>query len=58
MCSCVTRVNNGLLGLDGVVLEENLVLVAYDPEMVTPLDLIQVVADAGPDHCYSARILA
>ncbi len=62
---CVTRVNNSLLFLDGVVLsrivlEENLALVAYDPEMVTPLDLIQAVADAGHDgrHRYAARILA
>lgn len=61
---CATRVNNSLLRLDGVllseiVLEECLAAVAYDPERVTPADLVQAVADAGNDgrHRYAARLL-
>jgi copper chaperone CopZ len=61
---CATRVNNSLLTLDGVllseiVLAECLAAVAYDPERVTPADLVQAVADAGNDghHRYAARFL-
>lgn len=61
---CAIRVNNSLLQLDGVllsgiVLEECLAVVTYDPEVATPSDLIQAVVDAGNDgrHQYAAHIL-
>jgi copper chaperone CopZ len=62
---CATRVNNSLLGLDGVIqsgvfLEHALAAVVYDPARVDVADLLQAVSDAGSDghHHYEATFLA
>lgn len=62
--TCATRVRNGLLNLDGVLLadvhlQNAVVSVAYDPENVTLAKLITAVANAGNDgrHHYEAQIL-
>jgi copper chaperone CopZ len=62
--TCAMRVRNGLLGTDGVVvadvvLEQGIAGVAYDPAIVSPSDLLSVVAHAGDDshHVYSAQFI-
>ena len=62
--NCATRVSNGLLGLEGVLavhvdLKQGLAVTAYDPEFVSPEDLIQAVANAGRDgrHHYGAQFI-
>lgn len=62
---CATRVRNGLLALEGILmsevfLEEGLAAVAFDPAQVSPSDLVSAVAAAGNDgrHRYQADILA
>lgn len=62
---CATRVNNGLLKLDGVlfsqvVLEQGMALVLYDPRRTTSGDLVRAVATAGNDgrHFYFAQVVA
>ena len=59
---CAIRVNNGLLGLDGVllsnvVLEEAAAVVVYDPHRAAPDDLLQAVVAAGHAgrHDYQAQ---
>jgi copper chaperone CopZ len=61
---CATRVQNGLLQVDGVllaevVLEHSLAVVTFDSERVMPAGLVQAVADARNDgrHHYSAHVL-
>ena len=61
---CATRVRNGLLLLDGVLLaeiylENSLAATAYDPQRVTPEEITQAVADAGNDgkHHYRAEVV-
>ncbi|MBZ0294891.1 MAG: cation transporter [Anaerolineae bacterium] len=61
---CATRVHNGLLQLDGVLLVEvtleiGLAAVAYDPAQVEPPDLVHAVAEAGNDgrHRYQAEVV-
>ncbi len=61
---CAMRVRNALLQLDGVILaevilEQSLALAAYDPERITPDDLMVAVAGAGNDgrHRYWAQLL-
>ena len=61
---CATRVRNGLLTLDGVLLaevqlENGIAAAAYDPERVTPEALTQAVTGAGNDgrHHYRADVL-
>lgn len=61
---CATRVRNGLLSLDGVLLADvnldmSMAAAAYDPQSVTPEDLTQAIAGAGNDgkHHYRAEIL-
>jgi copper chaperone CopZ len=61
---CATRVRNGLLTLDGVLvaevrLENGIAAAAYDPKRVTPDILAQAVASAGNDgkHHYRAEVL-
>lgn len=56
------RVRNGQLSLEGVLsaevfLEQGIAIAAYDPERVTPDDLLLAVAAAGNDdrHHYWAR---
>lgn len=60
---CVTRVRNGLLKLKGVLrtdveLEDELVVVAYNPQETGPVDLLKVIRGAGDDgkHKYYATI--
>lgn len=60
---CVTRVRNGLLGLNGVLradvlLEEELAVVAYDPQETSPGNLLKAIRGAGNDgkHTYCATI--
>jgi len=62
---CATRVRNGLLSLDGVLLaevllEQNIAAAAYDPQRVSPTDLVQAVANSGNDgrHHYQAEVAA
>ena len=62
---CAMRVQNALLRLEGVhlasvYLEHQMAAAAYDPDRVSPEDLIQAVAQAGNDgrHHYWARVLA
>lgn len=61
---CATRVRNGLLGLDGVLLAEvflemGFAAVAFDPQSVATEDLINAVSSAGDDarHHYAAEVL-
>lgn len=61
---CAMRVRNGLLSLEHVLfadvfLEKGLAIVAYDPERVTPDDLMMAVTLAGNDgrHNYRARVV-
>ena len=61
---CATRVRNGLLTLDGVLLadvqlEAGIATAAYDPQRVTPETLTLAVAGAGNDgrHHYQAQVL-
>jgi copper chaperone CopZ len=61
---CATRVRNGLLSLDGVLLadvflDRGMAAAAYDPERVSPKDLVAAVAGAGNDgrHHYRAEIM-
>ena len=61
---CATRVRNGLLSLEGVLLAEvfldrGVAAAAYDPEHVDPKDLVAAVASAGNDgrHRYRAEIM-
>ncbi len=64
-CSrCATRVQNGLLQVDGVllaevVLDQCLAVVTFDSDRVMPAGLVQAIADAGNDglHHYSAHVL-
>lgn len=60
---CVTRVRNGLLRLKGVLradveLEDELVVVAYNPQEASPGDLLRAIRGAGNDgkHKYYASI--
>ena len=61
---CATRVRNGLLMLEGVLLadvtlEMMIAAVAYDPKQITLVDLKQAVTDAGNDgkHSYRAEVI-
>ena len=61
---CAMRVRNGLLGLDGVLmaevhLEKGIAAAAFDPNMVTPSDLVAAVVGAGNDgrHHYQAEFI-
>jgi copper chaperone CopZ len=61
---CAMRVRNGLLGLDkvfltDVFLEKGLAAVVYDPEYITPDDLMIAVTAAGNDgrHHYRAKVV-
>ena len=61
---CATRVRNGLLMLDGVLstsvfLEKGMATVFYDPERLSPPELVWAVAQAGraSAHHYEARTL-
>ncbi len=56
---CAQRVRNGLLSLDGVLLadvllDRGLAAAAYDPQQLSPDDLVGAVAGAGNDgrHHY------
>ena len=60
---CATRVRNGLLALDGVILaevylEHNIAAAAFDPQRLTSEDLTQAVMNAGNDgkHHYQAQV--
>ncbi|MFQ5344022.1 MAG: heavy-metal-associated domain-containing protein [Anaerolineae bacterium] len=70
---CAQRVRNGLLGLEGVLLadvflEQGLAAAAYDPQQLSPDDLVGAVAGAGNPsissghsdgrHHYWAELLA
>lgn len=62
--NCAMRVRNGLLNLEGVLvayveLERGLAAAAYDPQRITPDDLVQAVANAGNDgrHHYQAQFI-
>jgi len=62
---CATRVRNGLLTLEGVLvadvfLERGVAAAAYDPQRVAPDDLVNAVADSGNDgrHHYRAEVLS
>ncbi len=62
--NCATRVHNGLISLEGVLLadvqlEMGMAAAAYDPQRVTPEDLVQAVAAAGNDgrHHYAAQVV-
>lgn len=62
--NCAMRVQNGLLGLEGVhaavvELERGLAAAAYDPEVILPSDLIEAVEQAGKDgrHNYWGQVL-
>ncbi|GAB4577456.1 MAG: hypothetical protein Fur0022_01870 [Anaerolineales bacterium] len=61
---CALRVQNGLLGLEGVLLAEvqldyGVAVAAYDPTRVSPDHLLAAVAGAGNDgrHHYAATFL-
>lgn len=61
---CATRVKNGLLGMDGVLLvevqlEQGIAAAAFDQNIVNTNDLLLAVAAAGNDgrHNYSAQLL-
>jgi len=61
---CATRVRNGLLMLDGVLLadvflETKTAAVAYDPQQVTQETLREAVSGAGNDgkHHYRAEVI-
>lgn len=61
---CATRVRNGLLMLEGVLLadvtlEMMIAAVAYDPGQVTPSALKQAVTEAGNDgrHHYRVEVI-
>ena len=61
---CATRVRNGLLSLNGVLLADifltaGMAAAAYDPKCVTPDDLVMAVAGAGDDgrHQYRAEVV-
>jgi len=61
---CATRVQNGLLKLEGVLtanvfLEEGMAVAAYDPAAVEIDDLIAAIAAAGGDsrHHYQAQLI-
>ena len=61
---CAMRVRNGLLSLKDVlfaevILEQGIAVVAYDPERVTPNDLLVAVESAGNDgrHHYMAKVV-
>ena len=61
---CATRVRNGLLALNGVLLADvflpdGMAAAAFDPKLVTPDDLLMAVASAGNDgrHHYRAETL-
>jgi copper chaperone CopZ len=63
--NCARRVNNSLLGLDGVVeasvyFEQGLAAVAYDPTRVDVPAMVQAVARIGREsgHSYEARLIA
>jgi copper chaperone CopZ len=54
---CAIRVRNALLSLDGVSLaevqsEQRIAAVAFDPNGITPADLVDVVVGAGNDGCH------
>lgn len=62
--TCATRVRNGLLQLDGVLLaqiflEQGVAAVAFDARQVSAGDLLTAIGAAGNDgrHHYAARIL-
>ncbi len=62
--TCATRVRNGLLNLDGVLLAEvqlqdGIVTVSYNAQEVSLDHLVTAVTDAGNDgrHHYAARIM-
>lgn len=62
--TCATRVRNGLLKMDGVLLAEinlnqSIAAVAYDPQQTTTDLLKQAVINAGNDgrHHYSAEVI-
>ncbi len=61
---CATRVQNGLLTQEGVVLadvflEQAAAAVAYDPKQVSPEQLLEAVSGAGNDgkHHYAAELM-
>ena len=61
---CAMRVRNGLLNLEGVLfaevfLEQGIAATAYDPQLVTPDDLVQAIFAAGDDgrHHYRAEMI-
>jgi Cu+-exporting ATPase len=61
---CAMRVRYGLLGLDGVLLaevhlEKGIAAAAFDPNRVTPSELVAAVAGAGNDgrHHYQAEFI-
>ena len=61
--NCINRVYNSLLRVDGVLVctfDELTAVVAYDPQQITPSDLVEAVATAGNDsrHHYSAYIMS
>ncbi len=62
---CAMRVRNALLRLDGVIvadvfLEHGMAAAAYDPNRVSPEDLVTAVGQAGNDgrHHYWAQVAA
>lgn len=62
--TCATRVRNGLLSVEGVLLAEiNLdqgtATIAYDPRQTTTERMRQAVTDAGNDgrHHYAAKVI-
>ncbi|MFQ5614100.1 MAG: heavy-metal-associated domain-containing protein [Anaerolineae bacterium] len=62
---CATRVRNGLLRPDGVLLadvylERGLALAFYDPEQITISELLLAVTAAGDDgrHRYRAELIS
>lgn len=62
--NCERRVHNGLLAAEGVlqvevVLSQSMAVVIYDPEKVSPDDLVEAVAGAGRDshHNYRAGVM-
>jgi copper chaperone CopZ len=62
--TCVTRVRNALLRLDGVLeatidLPYQVAAVTYDPARVTSVDLVTAISQAGNSrHSYQARFVA
>ena len=62
--NCAMRVRNGLIRLKGVLyadiyLQSGVATVAYDPQLVTTVELVTAVYESGNDgrHDYRARIL-